>query len=60
MTVQCTGRAVVSIAGMDGEIVYKQEIEGKQVIDLTGCTVGIYFVFIQTVESIQSFKIIKN
>lgn len=60
ITVQNTGRALVSITGMDGKIVYKQEIDGTQVIDLAGCMAGNYFVFIQTKESKQSFRIIKN
>ncbi|MCX6198510.1 MAG: T9SS type A sorting domain-containing protein [Bacteroidetes bacterium] len=60
ITIETPGKTVLTISSMDGKVVYKNEINGKQIIDMTTYAAGIYFLTLQSDNAIQTQKIIKG
>lgn len=60
LTIENNGYAVVSITGIDGKLIYRQQVTGTCHADLSGLAAGTYFVFLQTAKTVLTAKVIKE
>ena len=60
LTVENVSKGDLSITSMDGKVVYKRQVNGNVIIDMSEFASGIYSLTIQTGKSIVTKKVIKN
>ncbi len=60
ITVESTGKGVLTITATDGKVVYRTETNGKQIIDISTFAAGIYSLLLQSGNSIETKRLIKN
>lgn len=60
LTIEITNKALITISSMDGKVVYKTVTNETLVLDISGYAAGVYSVSLQTTNSQQTQKIIKN
>jgi len=60
VTIENSRDGLVSISSLDGKVVYKNEINTKLIVDISSYAPGVYLLSIQTSNSIETRKLIKN
>ncbi|MBK7148093.1 MAG: lamin tail domain-containing protein [Bacteroidetes bacterium] len=60
ITVETELKVVLTITSAEGKLIYKDEVQGTQVIDISSYTKGIYFLSLQSNMTYQTGKLIKN
>lgn len=60
IAIENTGKATVSITSAEGLLIYKSEINGKQVVDISNFAAGVYLISVQTSAEIKTGRLIKN
>jgi hypothetical protein len=60
LTIENSTKANLTITSVDGKIVFKSEINGTQVLNLSNFESGIYTISLKTGDDVKYQKIIKN
>ncbi len=60
ITVETSGKATLSVSTADGRLVYKTQMDRKQVLDISDYSAGVYLLSILSENNIKTGKFIKN
>ena len=60
VTIKNVGTAAITITSMEGKIVYKTQLNGTIVLDMSNYAAGVYSLTLQTADAVQTQKLIKN
>jgi hypothetical protein len=60
VTIKNTGKADITISSMEGKVVYKAELNGTLVLDMSNYAPGVYSLMLQTADSVQTQKLVRN
>ncbi len=60
VTLETELKVVLTITSADGKLIYKEQIQGTYVLDMSNYNKGIYFISLQTNNSKHTEKVIKN
>lgn len=60
ITIENTGKSLLSITKPDGQLVFKAQLSGKQVLDISNYAAGMYLLSLQSDNFTKTAKFIKD